>query len=299
MTLDLPGGFSSRPATRADADAILELITASELADDGVAEVDEGDIVPGFARYGFDPALDTIAVFEGDALVAWAEFYRGRAEAHVRPTHRGRGIGSELLAWTEDRARAHGNPDVGQSTSDGDAAARDLFLAEGYEPAWVSWIIRRDLQGSDAPEPPEGITIRPYRPSDARDVHAVIDAAFSEWPGRGPEPFEVWAPVVEHPMFVSELSPLGFDGDELVGVVLGYGYPEVGEGWIQQLATRGTHRRRGIAQALLRTAFAWFHARGLRIAGVATDSRTGALGLYEKVGMRVVRQYTRYAKDLG
>jgi hypothetical protein len=29
------------------------------------------------------------------------------------------------------------------------------------------------------------------------------------------------------------------------------------------------------------------------MAGVSTDSRTGALGLYEKVGMRVVRQYTR------
>ena len=34
------------------------------------------------------------------------------------------------------------------------------------------------------------------------------------------------------------------------------------------------------------------------MAGVSTDSRTGALGLYEKVGMRVVRQYTRYRKRL-
>jgi hypothetical protein len=49
---------------------------------------------------------------------------------------------------------------------------------------------------------------------------------------------------------------------------------------------------------LLRTSFGWFFDRGRRIAGVSTDSRTGALGLYEKVGMRVVRQYTRYAKRL-
>ena len=31
---------------------------------------------------------------------------------------------------------------------------------------------------------------------------------------------------------------------------------------------------------------------------VATDSRTGALGLYEKVGMHVISSYTNYAKDL-
>jgi len=34
------------------------------------------------------------------------------------------------------------------------------------------------------------------------------------------------------------------------------------------------------------------------MAGVSTDSRTGALGLYERVGMRVVRRYTRYTKHL-
>ena len=49
---------------------------------------------------------------------------------------------------------------------------------------------------------------------------------------------------------------------------------------------------------LLLTAFGWFYERGRRIVGVSTDSRTGALGLYENVGMTVVRQYTRYTKRL-
>jgi len=83
-----------------------------------------------------------------------------------------------------------------------------------------------------------------------------------------------------------------------VGAVISYDYPDAGEGWISQLATKATHRHRGIALALLRTAFGWFHERGRTVAGVSTDSRTGALGLYEKVGMRVVRQYTRYTKPL-
>jgi len=75
--------------------------------------------------------------------------------------------------------------------------------------------------------------------------------------------------------------------------------PELSEGWITQLATKASHRRRGIGQALLRTSFGWFSERGRRVAGVSTDTRTGALGLYEKVGMRVQRQYTRYTKRLG
>jgi len=300
MTIGLPGGLTSRPATPDDAWSIYELVAACELDHDGVAEVDEDDITLGFGRHGFDPTLDSLLVFERDELVAYAEIYRGRGEGDVRPSHRGRGIGAALLGWIERRTRELGSTEVGQSKTDADTAARELFLANGYEPSWTSWMIRMRLEGPPpAPEPPPGIAIRAYRASDAREVHRVLDAAFTEWEGRDPEPYEVWAPqIIAHPAFRPELSPLALDGNEIVGVVISYDFPELGEGWIQQLATGASHRRRGIAQALLRTSFGWFYEAGRRVASVATDSRTGALGLYEKVGMRVVRQYTRYAKRL-
>jgi mycothiol synthase len=294
----LPEGFTQRPATEADADAIYELIAACELADDGVVEADRHDITVGFERHGFEPDLDTLLVFEGEDLAACAELYRSRAEADVRPSLRGRGVGAALLSWIEARAGALGDHDVGQTTTDADAGARELFITSGYEPSWTSWIIRIEL--AEPPEPPgapAGISIRPHERSDARLVHKVIDDAFSEWPERDPEPYEVWAPqMLAHPAFEPALSPLAFDGEELVGAVLSLDYPE--EGWIQQVATKATYRRRGIAQALLRTALGGFYERGRPMAGVSTDSRTGALGLYEKVGMRVVRRYTRYTKHL-
>jgi mycothiol synthase len=300
VTIELPDGLRSRPAETADAQAIYELIAACELADDGVVEVDEHDITVGFGRYGFDPTRDSVLVLEGDDQVAWAELYRWRGEANVRPSHRGRGIGAALLAWIERRATELGYAEVGQTKTDADTAARELFRANGYEPSWTSWMIRIRLdEPPPPPEAPPGIAIRAYRASDAREVHRVMDAAFTEWEGRDPETYEVWAPqVIAHPAFRPELSPLAFDGDEIVGVVISFDYPELGEGWIQQLATRATHRRRGIARVLLRTSFGWFYEAGRRVAGVATDSRTGALGLYEKVGMHVERQYTRYAKHL-
>lgn len=298
MRVALPGGFEWRSATAVDADAVYGLIAACELHDDGVVEVDRHDITVGFERHGFDPDLDTLLVFEGEDLAAGAELYRGRAEADVRPMHRGRGVGAALLSWIEARAAALGEPAVGQTKTDTNTGARELFITSGYEPSWTSWIIRIELAGPpEPPDVPAGISIRPYERSDARLVHVVIDDAFSEWPGRNPEPYEVWAPqVLAHPAFEPALSPLAFDGEELVGAVLSMDFPE--EGWIQQVATKATHRRRGIAQALLRTAFGGFYSRGRPMAGVSTDSRTGALGLYEKVGMRVVRRYTRYTKHL-
>jgi mycothiol synthase len=301
VTIDLPDGLTARPATPEDAPAIFELIAACELADDGVVEVDEHDITVGFGRHGFDRALDSLMVFERDELVAYAEIYRGRCEADVRPTHRGRGIGAAVLGWIERRARELASVEVGQSKTDANTAARELFLANGYEPAWTAWMIRIGLdEPPPPPEVPSGITIRAYRAPDAREVHRVVDSAFTEWEGRTPDPFEVWASqILAHTAFRPELSPLALDGDEIVGVVISYDYPELGEGWIQQLATRATHRRRGIAQAMLRTAFGWFYEAGRRVAGVSTDSRTGALGLYEKVGMHIERQYTRYRKEIG
>jgi mycothiol synthase len=294
----LPEGLRSRPANAADAEAIYELVASCEFADDGVVEVDRYDVTVGFERHGLEPDLDTLLVFEGGDLAAWAEFYRGRAEADVRPTHRRRGIGAALLSWIEARARVLGEPRVGQAKTDANTGARELLVTSGYETSWTSWIIRMEL--ARPPEPPvvpAGISIRHYERSDARLVHEVIDDAFSEWPGRHPEPYEVWAPqMLGHPAFEPSLSPLAFDGEELVGAVLSMDYPE--EGWIQQVATKSTHRRRGIAQALLLTAFGGFYERGRPMAGLSTDSRTGALGLYEKVGMRVVRRYTRYTKQL-
>ena len=300
VNLDLPPGFSSRPATAADARAIFELVAACEVDADGVAEVDEHDITVAFGRPGFDPGLDTQLVFEEGELVGWGDLYRGRGDGDVRPTHRLLGIGTALLERIEQRAKALGNVEVGQSKTDANLGARDLFLARGYEPSWVSWIIRIAFdEPPPAPEPIPGIEIRPYRPSDAREVHLLVDAAFSEWPGRDPEPYEVWASdVLLHPKFAPEISALACDGDELVGVILVADYPEHAEGWIAQLATKASHRKRGIGQALLRTTFGWLFDLGRRVAGVSTDSRTGALGLYERVGMRVQRQYTRYTKRL-
>ena len=79
---------------------------------------------------------------------------------------------------------------------------------------------------------------------------------------------------------------------------MSFDFRETDEGWIHQLATRATHRHRGIARALLHAAFSAFSEQGKKRSGLSTDSRTGALALHEQVGMSVRQSYTRYTKPL-
>jgi ribosomal protein S18 acetylase RimI-like enzyme len=49
---------------------------------------------------------------------------------------------------------------------------------------------------------------------------------------------------------------------------------------------------------MLRDVFAAARDAGRARCGLSTDSATGARALYERVGMRVIRTYLRYAKAL-
>jgi ribosomal protein S18 acetylase RimI-like enzyme len=62
---------------------------------------------------------------------------------------------------------------------------------------------------------------------------------------------------------------------------------ELTEGYVERLAVRKDQRGRGLAQALLVDAFEQGRQHGAPRSGLSTDSRTGALSLYEKVGMVV------------
>jgi ribosomal protein S18 acetylase RimI-like enzyme len=300
--LDLPDGLTSRGATREDVDAITELIAACELDLDGVAEIDVGDVEMSFGRAGYEPAEDCVLLLEGASLVGWAEVYKERAEAHVRPGHSGRGLGAELLAWAERRARETGQTCTRQLVAEANRAAAELLRRKGYQATETAWIlqIRFDDGPPPKPIPPEGITVRAFqRDADEPAVHRVIEDAFGEWPGRTAQTFEEWASDIPvHPSFSPERSPLAFDGDELVGALIYFDYPGADEGWVEQLATKATHRHRGIARALLHTAFAHAYASGKPACGLSTNSKTGALSLYEKVGMRVRRAYTGFTKTL-
>jgi mycothiol synthase len=60
-------------------------------------------------------------------------------------------------------------------------------------------------------------------------------------------------------------------------------------------------RKRGIGRALLERSLREFRRRGVEVAKLEVDAanETGATRLYERVGMRVEREYLLYEKPVG
>lgn len=302
--IDLPEAYEARPAARDDLEVVFALVAECERHDDGAAEIALSDIAADWNRPDFDLETMSITVWRGDELAAAGDVFMGRAEIDVAPAHRGRGLGAALLPWTWAVARADGRDTVGQTVSDNRADAEALFRSHGYEPSHTAWVLRIDLDAEPPAEPPlpPGLAFRDLRPGD--DDHAVfdvIDTAFDEWEDRESHGFDNWAPAFLHrEEVVPELVPLVVDGDRIVGVALNlhYGLDDDVEGWIQQLAVDKAYRGRGLGRALLQESFRRFHRVGYRRCGLSTDSRTGALSLYEHVGMHVRSSFTRYTRHL-
>jgi GNAT superfamily N-acetyltransferase len=297
----LPAGLTARPASTDDLDAVVALVRVCEEHDSGRAELDPEDLIVDWSRPGTDLDVMSVAVFDGDRMVAEAEAFGGRGEVNIHPDHRGRGIGSAILPWLHEIARSQG-PTLRQIAHDTDTERRRFLLGHGYRETFTSWVLAISLDGGiEEPVLPPGFAFRDFRPGiDDRETYRLIEDAFSEWEGRRPVMFEDWAGLtIGRESFEPSNMLLAVEvtTDEIVGVVFMIDYG-IADGWIQQVATKATHRHRGIARALLHRAFQIYGERGKRTVELSTDSRTGALGLYEKVGMRVFSSYTNYVKDL-
>jgi mycothiol synthase len=296
----LPAGHTSRSPEPEDLDDIAALVTACELADLDETMLTREDIRVGWAQPNLDLSRDAILILHEGRIVARAETFRTRAEVSIHPNVRGRGLGTWLLEWVEERGRVKGETQARQSLLDRATGAAAMLRSHGYEAVHTSWILEIALE-QEPPEPalPAGVSIRDFVPGqDDQKVYRVIDDAFNEWPDREPEAFEDWAAeIVLRSDFDPGLLKVAVEDGAIVGACVGLDYPDEG-GWIQQLAVRASHRNRGIARALLETAFQTSWKRGERTCGVSTDSRTGALGLYEHAGMHVKTTATTYRKSL-
>jgi mycothiol synthase len=286
--VDLPAGLASRPLRLDEAHDVYEVMVAQEAHDLDEVMIEEADIVGDWGRAAFDVAASTVGVFDGDRLVAYGEIgLHGRCDAAVHPDHRGRGIGTAVAHWMQDRARAQGLAEIGMPVpvdSDGDR----LLAALGYHVRWTSWGLELP-PGSSVPERPlpDGFVAREADPSEYEQCWQLQEDAFLEWSERERVPFDDWlAQMTGRPGFEPWNIRVVTDPS---GAVVSMAWVQLGEesAFIARLATRRDPRGRGIAQALLVDAFAVAREHGATRSELSTDSRTGALGLYEKVGMVV------------
>jgi ribosomal protein S18 acetylase RimI-like enzyme len=71
------------------------------------------------------------------------------------------------------------------------------------------------------------------------------------------------------------------------------------EVWVDKLGVDPPHQGRGVGRALVGRAFVLAHALGRPSTLLTTDSNTGALPFYERLGMVVTRSFTHWAIPLG
>ena len=165
----------------------------------------------------------------------------------------------------------------------------DRLLEElGFRVRWTSWVLQLP-EGAAIPdrELPAGHVVRTAEPHELRAVHDVLEDAFLEWSVRERESFEDFeAATTGRPGFEPWNLRVVVDPDgEVVGVSLVLVSDNGTTGYVDRLAVRRDRRNRGLAQALLVDSFAQARAHGTTTSELSTDSRTGALGLYERVGM--------------
>ncbi|OIK28283.1 GNAT family N-acetyltransferase [Streptomyces malaysiense] len=313
-----PAGYRVRPATTTDTDAVHRLVGAGECALHGRVTTGADRIAADLGGAQGEPACDTVLVTDraGDPA-AWGWVRGRRATVHVHPGHRGRGLGAALLAWTEARARELGGDRLAQTISDSDLAATALLRSGGYVRMVTEWLLEMPMPHEPVvPEPPSGITVRAFRAGDEEAAYRLTEDAFDEWQQRR-KPYAEWARhTVGRATFAPAASPLAFVDGRLVGAVLALdpgtdgevdagvaaapapGAPDGGEGYVERVAVRRDQRNRGIARLLLQEAFRAFYRQGKRSCVLWTHSDTGALPLYERIGMTVRRSSTVYGKAL-
>ena len=299
-----PDGLLVRPIRADEVDAVAAMLRAAELVDRGQADITADDIAGMWRTPDFHLDRHTCSVWHGDDLVAYAEIdQHTRAEAGVHPGWRGRGIGSALLAWTEAACLASRPPGaearMGQTLSDRNRQAIDLFVARGYEPRHTSWLLELPAHIDLADRTvPDGYQLRSYSPgTDDRQVHTVIEDAFSEWPNRARTGYEHWRAItIDRNDFDPSLLTVAEHDGQIVGASVGF--LDADDGFVDQLAVHRDHRGRGVAAALLADSFGRMRERGATVVGLSTDSRTGALDLYLRIGMEVTLAFTHYSKLL-
>ncbi len=297
-SVTLPRGLTSRALTVDDVDDVIALVNTCERHDAGFEMWEREDLTSDFRLPGVDVTVDTVGIRDGDRLVGWGFLPNDRGGwVDVHPDARGRGTGTWLRVWTEHRARAKGAPRVGQTINDRATDAVQLLVEAGYKPGHTSWILSTEHPERPAdPSPPEGVTIRAYRPEDDEEALGMFEAAFAEAPDRTPSSLAAWRVMVtERDGFTPEALMIAEHEGEIVGGAFLIDAEEI---WVDKFAVRRDHRHRGIARALLQVTFQRSFDRGYARTSLSTDSDRSAITFYEKIGMRIRESYTHHSIDI-
>jgi ribosomal protein S18 acetylase RimI-like enzyme len=289
--------------TAADAALIASVINGRSLALVGETEETAARIEAWFSLPYVDPATDMkLAISgsgeaEGYADVAGPEDGTPQAWADLRCLPGCADARRLLFEWAQKRGAERVGPGglIRFSVDAKDEALRELLSNAGYAVVRSSYTMERSLEGTpERPTWPTGIETRPFDVRDAAVVHAAENEAFADHWDYAPSSFKTWRAWNLGPEADLSLIRIAWAGEEVAGLCITRARrgEDDSVGWVGVLGVRRPWRRRGLGEALLRDAFVLLAERGKRAVGlgVDADNTTGAVALYERVGMHLARR---------
>ena len=305
-------GHVVRPVTMEDVPAIVDLTIQLTTALLGEPDATEAEIRDDLTGPHFDLARDTfIALTPDGRAVAYGQGYDehsgvGWIDAYLDPALDDSTFGpaaDAAIAACRDRlvdsARARGADSIHVTANlyDTETRMRDAFDRAGIGVETIYWRMQRSVSPDVPLEPPvvpDGVRIEKVDPNDdptMERAYLLFHETFSEHHGHD-DATPSLADWAETKRTAESYDPkswwFAYDGDEPVGLLIGDDRrAESGVGYIGSVGVVKTERGRGVARALLLTAFADYRGRGRTGVqlGVDTGNTTGATRLYESVGM--------------
>lgn len=309
----MPDRFEVRAPREDEIPAIAATLNAHSRALYGSDDVTEDDVRSWFENPSFDVERDMrIAVLPGGSVAGYVDV-GDQADEHTRfwidlrihPELGDEEIARSLVEAVEETARSLAVPGavVRGIAASVDEGERRLLESMGY--TLLRHSFRMEIAFDSPPEPPvwpDGIAVRTFRPGEEHAVYEAHQDAFADHWGFMQDPYDEWRHWMLREPFDPGLWFIAEADGEIAGVCLcrPHGEGDPSYGWVSVLGVRPPWRRRGLGLALLRQAFVEYHRRGHMRVGLGVDAEnvTGAVGLYERAGMEVVRRSDTYERPL-
>jgi GNAT superfamily N-acetyltransferase len=301
------------PPRREDNPEMAALLAAIEAVDVRGETYELEDLTTEWDSVWAHPEENARHLWDGNELVAfvWLTVRPGSRDAHkvgmwggVRPSHRRRGIGTELFEWAIRRAKEIAPTMEGDLPTklEADAAAHQTVVRElaermGLEPVRTFLEIARPTADPiDDVRPPAGLELVPWTVDLDEPARLAHLEAFADHWGSEPRTVEEWKQWhTGHRSFRPDLSVLAVDpaSGEVVSLVLCAAYPQdwvtvPREAWINTVGTRRAWRGKGVASWLITSTLRQIAAAEddfeRTILGVDAENPTGALRVYRRLG---------------
>jgi ribosomal protein S18 acetylase RimI-like enzyme len=263
----------------------------------------------------FDPAADALIVevhgqtIGYSGLTWWTERDGVRlylTTGRLLPAWRGKGIGAAMLRWAERRAAAlaaahttDSKAMLGANASSTEVDATALLRDAGYHETFSMVEMRFDAFDTLPPvELPAGLEFRPVTPDQYRAIWESVQAAYADSPQSVVATEEDYQEWLASPAFDTTLWRIAWDGDQIAGQTL----CEIakGRGEVAEVSVGASWRRHSLGYALVVVGLHALAKHGVTEARLhaRADNIYGAPRLYERVGFRPLKRFTRYRKPL-